>query len=70
MDKQTFIEKIKKEGFWEYVDFYKKWNDYNTYLVGVNGKDGDFGLDQIILEKNNKYRYATIKENLKIQGLL
>ena len=70
MNKGAFIEKIKKENFWDYIDYYKEWKGYNAYIVGVDGRDCDLGLDTIILEKNGEYRYVTAKENLEIQGLL
>lgn len=69
MNKEEFIEKIKKETFWDSVSYYKEWNGYNAYIVSMDAKDEDIGLEQVILEKNGEYQYAEAQENLKILGL-
>ena len=69
MNKEAFIEKIKKETIWDFVDYYKEWNGYNAYIVSMDAKDEDIGLEQVILEKNGEYKYVDAQENLKILGL-
>lgn len=66
MNKEAFIEKIKKETFWDFVDYYKEWNGYSAYLVGMDGTQGDLGGEHIILVNENIERYATEDEKNKI----
>lgn len=66
MDKKAFIEKIKNKGFWDTVHYYKKWNGYYAFVVGVDGSKGDFGEEQVILVKDNEERFATEIERLTI----
>ena len=66
----TFIEKIKKEGFWDSVHYYKKWNGYYAFIVGIDGNKGDYGEDQVILVKDDIQRYATEDERCEILDTL
>ena len=66
----TFIEKIKKEELWDSVHFYKKWHNYDAFIVGIDGSDGDYGEDQVILVKDDIQRYATEDERCEILDTL
>lgn len=66
MDKEAFIEKIKKQSFWDTVHYYKQWNGYEVFIVGMDGSKGDLGEEQIILVKDKEERYATEIERLTI----
>lgn len=70
MDKEAFIEKIKKEGFWDTVYYDKKWNGYDVFIVGMDGNNGFLGEEQVILVKDDIERYATEIERLTILDYL
>ena len=69
MDKQAFIEKIEKENFWDYIVYYKQWKNFETFIVGMDGENGDFGEEQVILATEDSFRYATNEERKKILNL-
>lgn len=66
MDVKEFEKKIKKEEFWDTVHYYKKWNGYYAFIVGIDGSKGDYGEDQVILVKDDIQRYATEDERCEI----
>ena len=70
MDIEAFIEKIKKEGFWDYIHYFKEWNGYEVFIVGMDGSEADLGDDQVILAKENSYKFATGKDRLEILEML
>lgn len=70
MDKEAFIEKIKKEDFWDYIHYFKEWNGYEVFIVGMDGTEADLGDDQVILAKDDSYKFATGKDRLKILEML
>ena len=70
MDKDAFIEKIKKEAGWDYVHYFRKWHDYDVFIVGMDGSKGDLGDEQVILANGDTFKYAIGKERLDILELL
>ena len=66
---QAFIEKIQKEDFWDFVHYFKKWNGYDVFIVGMDGSKGDLGDEQVILLRNGEKRYAIHEERDEILNL-
>lgn len=65
---KEFLEKIKKELRCDYLDFYKEWENYKAFVFG--NLDGCFGVEQVLLFKDNDYRIATEEERCIILDLI